>query len=91
MIGGGTTWIWSGVIWRNRKVPKLIWRRYAYRTAIAVYAMNHHVFHVIWEPGAEFRNAFADSFITTNHLNPLLTRFVRQGAEDATNNLVGYL
>ena len=43
MISGGITWMWSGVIWGIRKVPKLIWRRYAYGTAIAVYSVNHHV------------------------------------------------
>jgi len=80
MIGSGITWIWSGVIWGIQKVPKLIWRCYAYGTAIAVYSVNHHVFYMICKPGAEFWNAFLDIFITTNHLNPSLTRFVGQGA-----------
>ena len=80
MIGGSITWMWSGIIWGIRKVPKLIWRCYAYGTAIAVYSVNHHDFHMICKPGAELLNTFPDIFITTNHLNPSLTGFIGQGA-----------
>ena len=85
IIGGGITWMWSGVIWGIQKVPKLIWRRYTYGTAIAVYSMNHHVFHMTCKPRAEFWNTFPHIFITTNHLNHQEAGYFASGASDASH------
>jgi hypothetical protein len=53
----------SGIMRGLRKISEFIRGGYTYRTSVAVDPMDHHILHMICQPGREFGYAAADFLI----------------------------